>query len=68
MWIEPPALPPTPSIHARALEIHRQTPYRLYDSLIVAAAIESGVATLYSEDLQHGRRIADLTILNPFLE
>lgn len=33
----------------------------------VAAALEAGVPTLYSEDLQHGRRIGPLTIVNPFL-
>ena len=40
--------------------------YSFYDSLIVAAAIESGCKTLYSEDLQHGQQIGDLTIRNPF--
>ena len=42
--------------------------YRLswYDSLIVAAAIESRCQILYTEDLQHGQRIADLHIQNPF--
>jgi predicted nucleic acid-binding protein len=38
------------------------------DTLIVAAAIESGVPILYSEDLQHGRQIGSLQIINPFLE
>ena len=42
--------------------------YRLswYDSLIVAAAIEGQCATLYSEDLQHGQRIGEIEIQNPF--
>ena len=39
-----------------------------YDALIVAAAIEAGCDTLYSEDLQHGRTIAGLAIVNPFRE
>lgn len=58
---------PSASIHARALEIHQDSQYRIYDSLIVAAAIESGVTTLYSEDLQHGRHFGSLLIVNPFL-
>ena len=58
---------PGRAIWTAALKIHRDTQYHFYDSLIVAAAIESGATTLYSEDLQHGRRIGDLTILNPFL-
>jgi predicted nucleic acid-binding protein len=41
--------------------------YRFYDSLIVASALNSGARILYSEDLQHGRRIGDLRIENPFL-
>jgi predicted nucleic acid-binding protein len=57
----------TPSLFARALQIHRETQYRFYDSLIVAAALESGVPILYSEDLQHERQIGSLMIINPFL-
>jgi len=38
-----------------------------YDSLIAAAAIEGQCAVLYSEDLQHGMRIDELVIKNPFL-
>jgi predicted nucleic acid-binding protein len=43
--------------------------YRLgwYDSLIVAAAIEGQCAALYSEDLQHGQRIGQIQIQNPFV-
>jgi predicted nucleic acid-binding protein len=58
---------PSPSIWQKALTIHSQTRYRFYDSLIVAAALETGVSTLYTEDLQHGRQFDHLTIVNPFL-
>ncbi|MFC7338387.1 PIN domain-containing protein [Haloferula chungangensis] len=58
---------PSPAIWQNAIGIHAQTQYRFYDSLIVAAAMEAGVATLYSEDLQHGRRFGQMTIANPFL-
>ena len=57
---------PSARLFAEALLIHQHTQYRFYDSLIVAAALESGVATLYSEDLQHDRTIGRLRILNPF--
>lgn len=41
--------------------------FSLFDSLIIAAAIEAGCSTLYSEDLQHGQVIeANLKVLNPF--
>ena len=59
---------PSPRLFAEALAIHQQTQYRFHDSLIVAAALESGVPTLYSEDLQHDRLIGSLRIVNPFLE
>lgn len=39
-----------------------------YDALIVAAAIESRCTLLYSEDMQDGMKIGDLTIVNPFRE
>ena len=57
----------SPRLFAEALLIHQQTQYRFYDSLIVAAALESGVPILYSEDLQHDRTIGKLRILNPFV-
>jgi predicted nucleic acid-binding protein len=48
--------------------IHLQNRYQLswYDSLIVAAAQQSGCSILYTEDLQHGQRFADLEVVNPF--
>ncbi|MFT4176676.1 MAG: PIN domain-containing protein [Luteolibacter sp.] len=57
---------PSRSIYLRALEIRKLTGYRFYDSLIVAGALESGAETLYSEDLQNGRTIGSLKIVNPF--
>jgi predicted nucleic acid-binding protein len=43
--------------------------YRLswYDCLIVAAALQSQCSVLFSEDLQHGQKIEDLRIQNPFV-
>ena len=32
-----------------------------------AVALRSGATTLYSEDMQHGRRFGSLTITNPFI-
>jgi predicted nucleic acid-binding protein len=58
---------PSPDLFREALRIHRETQYRFYDSLIVAAALESRAPVLYSEDLQHGRQIGTLKIINPFL-
>ena len=58
---------PTGPIYQNALRIQRDTQYRFYDSLMVAAALESGASILYSEDLQHDRIIGHLRIVNPFL-
>ena len=57
---------PTPGQWRSALDLHAQTTYRFFDCLIVSAALAAGVRTLYSEDLQDGRRFGSLTIVNPF--
>ncbi len=57
---------PTRSLYTQALRVHTQHGYSFYDSLIVAAALEAGCVRLYSEDMQHGQRVEQLTIVNPF--
>ncbi len=57
---------PSRALHAHALALHGETQYRFYDCLIVAAAIACGVKELYSEDLQHGRSLAGVKLVNPF--
>lgn len=52
--------------HNRALTIAANYGYSFYDSLIIAAASESGCNLLLSEDMQHAQTISDLTISNPF--
>lgn len=44
----------------------RRYGFSYYDSLIVAAALDAGCKTLYSEDLQHGQQVEGLTIVDPF--
>jgi predicted nucleic acid-binding protein len=40
----------------------------MFDSIIVASALEAGCDILYSEDMQHGQVIEGrLTIQNPFI-
>lgn len=60
-------VPLTGETHRIALDIAEETGYGFYDSQIIAAALTANCKTLYSEDLQHGRRIEGLTIANPFL-
>jgi predicted nucleic acid-binding protein len=63
----PDTAPLAADTHAAALALARDHTLAFYDALIIAAAIEAGCDTLYSEDMQHGRSIGGLTILNPFL-
>jgi predicted nucleic acid-binding protein len=60
-------VPITSDTHAAAVALARDHSLAFYDALILAAAIEAGCETLYSEDFQHGRGFGDLTIINPFL-
>ena len=50
-----------------ALDIAKRYGFSFYDSLIVAAALESKCTTLYSEDMQDNQHIENLTIKNPFI-
>lgn len=54
-------------LYEQALELTRRHSLSWYDSLIVAAAIESGCSILYTEDIQHGQRFDNLRVQNPFL-
>ena len=54
------------TIHT-ALDIRERYNFSWYDSLILAAALEGGCDTLYSEDMQNGQEInGQLRIVNPF--
>ena len=48
------------------MAIAAQYGYHIYDSLILAAALDAECDTVYSEDMQDGQRIGELTIRNPF--
>jgi predicted nucleic acid-binding protein len=59
--------PVTVKTHEAALQIAEHYKYSIYDSLIIAAALETGCNIVYSEDLQDGQVIENtLTIRNPF--
>lgn len=51
---------------ANALQITQAHGLSYWDSAIVAAAQALGCNLLYSEDMQDGRQIGGLTIVNPF--
>jgi predicted nucleic acid-binding protein len=51
-------------VAASALEEHHKLSF--WDAMIVVAAQMSGATKLLSEDMQHGRRLGQVTINNPF--
>ncbi len=51
-----------------AISLQARTGYSIRDSLIVAAAQALGCTILYTEDMQDGRIIDGLRIVNPFRE
>lgn len=54
--------------HAIGMELASRHNFSIYDSMIVAAALQAECDILHSEDMQHGRVIDGLlTISNPFL-
>lgn len=55
------------TLHA-GLDVANRYGFSHYDSLIIAAALEAGCDTLFSEDLQHGQVIdGRLKTINPFV-
>jgi len=51
----------------KAMEISDRYGYAYWDSLIVATALISDCAILYSEDMQHNQQFeGKIRILNPF--
>ncbi|GAC89469.1 pilus retraction motor hexameric ATPase PilT [Gluconobacter thailandicus F149-1 = NBRC 100600] len=57
----------TTGIYARGWAIVRRYGLQTYDSMILACAIENGLETVLSEDMQDGLSIFDMAIIrNPF--
>ena len=49
-----------------AFEIKTRFDIRYWDAAIVAAALELGCHTLYTEDLHHGQDFGGVRVINPF--
>ena len=52
--------------HELGLDMAERYGFSIYDSLIVASALRARCVILYTEDLQQGQVIDQLTIQNPF--
>jgi predicted nucleic acid-binding protein len=60
-------VPLTLDVHRRGIRLHEKYKIQFYDALMLAAALEGGCATFYSEDLQHSQIIEKvMKIKNPF--
>ncbi len=51
----------------RAIEIHRLHQFSFWDSLIIRMAQKTACTVLLTEDMQHGQKVGDVRIENPFL-
>ena len=50
-----------------SVQIRRKFQVSHWDATIIAAALELGCTTLYSEDLNHGQSYDGVCVVNPFL-
>ena len=57
---------PTDCILARAKELHLTRGASFWDALILAACVEAGVETFYSEDLPGFEHFDSVRVVNPF--
>ena len=63
-----PVLAVTEAVFWAALQIKNRYKLSYWDSAIIAAAVELGCQTVYSEDLNHGQSYAGIRVINPFVE
>jgi predicted nucleic acid-binding protein len=63
-----PIVPGTTELVMEGLQLRRSTNYSMWDCMIIAAAKAGGCDTLLSEDMDDGRTVHDVTIVNPFAE
>jgi predicted nucleic acid-binding protein len=57
-----------PLLIVSASRLEEEHSLAFWDALVIEAALRAGAGVLLSEDLQDGRRFADLVIRNPFRE
>jgi predicted nucleic acid-binding protein len=59
-------LPTSVDLLTKGAKIQQRYKFSLWDSIIVASAIEQGCTHLLTEDLQHNQKIGSLTVISPF--
>jgi predicted nucleic acid-binding protein len=58
--------PTTDAVISKASELTRAHRMQLWDCVVCAASIEAGAKVLMTEDMQDGRTIDGLRLINPF--
>ncbi len=56
----------SPTLLLAAVDLNRLDSVSFWDALVIRAAEQAGCDTLYSEDLQAGRRFGPVRVVNPF--
>lgn len=56
----------TPTLIRAGLDLHQTRSVGFYDALIVSSAQVAGCSVLFSEDLNAGKTMAGVRIINPF--
>lgn len=59
---------PTLPVLERALDLQERFSLSFWDANLIAACLESGVQTLYSEDITGYPNIQGLAFVNPFVQ
>jgi len=63
----PAVVPIDLETHSIAVDLAARHGFSMFDALVVAAALQAGSSTLWSEDMQHGMTVEGrLRIANPF--
>lgn len=57
---------PTPGVLERSIDLTTAHTLSHWDAMLVAACLEAGVDTLYTEDMGAPRMIESLKLINPF--
>jgi predicted nucleic acid-binding protein len=60
-------LPVSLELILTSVQIRRKFQVSHWDATIIAAAMELGCSTLYSEDLNHGQNYDGVRVVNPFV-
>ena len=62
-----PIIMPSPAILQVSLELSGRYSLSHWDSLLIAACLEAGIDTLYTEDLDAGMTYDTVSVINPFV-